>query len=146
MSLIFNKLYILEFRLDIRPKPQQRHKDGRGYHYDPSAALKQNFLALAYEHRPKEPITDPTALEIEFCFPRPKKHYNKKGLKPDAPLFYAIRPDLDNIEKLVMDALNKVFYRDDCLICRKETTKIYGETPYIWVRLSYLTMPKSDQQ
>jgi Holliday junction resolvase RusA-like endonuclease len=42
-------------------------------------------------------------------------------------------PDLDNIEKAVLDALNGVAYVDDKQIFRKYTEKSWAETPEIEV-------------
>ena len=38
-------------------------------------------------------------------------------------------PDIDNLRKLVMDALTDVFWTDDSLVCRGTTTKVYSEKP-----------------
>lgn len=37
------------------------------------------------------------------------------------------RPDLDNVAKLVLDALNTRAYADDALVCRLSTQKAYGD-------------------
>ena len=39
------------------------------------------------------------------------------------------KPDLDNIAKLILDALNGVVYEDDVQVCMLTVTKLYGETP-----------------
>ena len=39
------------------------------------------------------------------------------------------KPDLDNIAKLILDALNGVVYEDDVQVCMLTVTKLYGDTP-----------------
>ena len=39
------------------------------------------------------------------------------------------RPDLDNLNKSVMDALNGIVYRDDCQVVTLNSTKVYAQTP-----------------
>lgn len=139
MLMKYSKLTCLEFTLEILPRPQGRPRVFGKFAVDPSKKDKESFLALAYQYKPTVPIDNPIAIELVFTMPRPKNHYNKKGLKPDAPMYHSSRPDIDNLEKLVMDALNGVFYRDDALVCRKESLKQYGETPSTLVRIWQVT-------
>ena len=71
---------------------------------------------------------------LEFTFKRPKSHHNSKGmLKPDAPKHHTQTPDLDNIEKAVLDGLNKVAYTDDKQIVMKHSTKRWGNMDVVLV-------------
>ena len=49
------------------------------------------------------------------------------------------RPDLDNIAKIVLDALNGVAYADDSQICELYITKYYSEQPRVVLRLEEIT-------
>lgn len=78
----------------------------------------------------------PVMVYISFSFKRAKSHYNSKGqLKADAPTHYVSTPDLDNIEKAVLDALNGVAYKDDKQIIIKASSKHYGEMDRILIRM-----------
>ena len=46
------------------------------------------------------------------------------------------KPDIDNIAKVVLDALNKVAFKDDNLVSRISVEKLYSETPRIEVKIS----------
>ena len=46
-------------------------------------------------------------------------------LKDNAPEYHITRPDSDNLAKLVKDALNKVFWKDDSLVCDLNIKKRY---------------------
>ena len=43
----------------------------------------------------------------------------------------AVKPDIDNYAKLVMDALNGVLWKDDGQICYLVCRKVYSNTPSI---------------
>lgn len=131
----------IEFTVYGPPKAQKRHrtftKNKRGRHLarpiklDPSKSDKMSFLAQVVQLRPEAPWDCPIELQITWVMPRPKSHYgtgaNVGKLKPSAPMFCTSlrRGDSDNLEKLVCDAMNGVFYRDDSLIARVQKEKIY---------------------
>jgi len=70
---------------------------------------------------------------IDAVFERPKSHLRKAGVKPDAPKLP--RPDVDNIAKAVLDALQDVM-GDDSLVGRLVVEKSYGPEARTTVRVS----------
>lgn len=131
---------MFEFTIEGQPRPQERHRDIRTKtgkivgKYDPSAKEKKEFLAKAMEFKPYKPVDYPITVILEFFFKRPKKHFyttkaQKGELKPDSPFWRYSTPDIDNLIKFVTDALNTVFWVDDCLICEVIAVKHY--TPKI---------------
>jgi len=72
-------------------------------------------------------FSGPINLEIIFTVPRPKKHFNKKGLKQNAPLMPTTRPDLTKLVRAVEDALTNVVWGDDRQICSCKHRKEYAE-------------------
>lgn len=74
------------------------------------------------------PYDCPLTANITFYFQCNKKH------KTGSP--HIIKPDLDNLEKSILDALNQLAYRDDCLIYQCTKTKLYGETNYIEIQIT----------
>lgn len=129
----------MEIRLIVlgEPKAQARHRHfTRGTFsgtYDPSKDRKESFASILQSQAPKEPISDPIVLELEFYMSRPHNHYGtgKKSemLKDNAPEYHSGRPDLDNLTKFVQDSLNKIFYKDDALIYMLIACKKYSERP-----------------
>lgn len=117
------------------PKALKRHRNFTNHttgfkgQYDPSKEDKRTFLDLALEYKPEKPLNEPLFVRLCFCFPRPKNHYgtgkNSNTLKNNVPEFVAVKPDIDNLTKYVLDALNGVFWRDDSLIVIKYAEKIY---------------------
>ena len=45
------------------------------------------------------------------------------------------KPDIDNIVKIVLDALNKMAFKDDNQITKLEVEKFYSEKEKIFVRI-----------
>jgi Holliday junction resolvase RusA-like endonuclease len=119
------------------PKAQARHRHfTRGTFsgtYDPSKDKKESFASILQSQAPKEPISEPIALELDFYMARPRNHYktgkNSDMLKDTAPEHHSGRPDIDNLVKFVQDSLNKIYYKDDALICQLVACKIYSERP-----------------
>ena len=60
----------------------------------------------------ERPLDGPVKVVLQFVFQRPRSHWNKKGLKPNAP---AIPPknDFDNLAKAATDPLNGIAWHDD---------------------------------
>ena len=119
------------------PKAQPRHRHfQRGDFvttYDPAKKAKTSFAGILQAEAPKEPISEAISLELTFYMARPRNHYgsgkNSECLKDSAPYYHSGRPDLDNLTKFVQDALNKIYYRDDALICQLIASKVYSDRP-----------------
>lgn len=117
------------------PTPQQRHRHhqvkGSDFvtTYDPSSKAKKEFIKQCLPYRPDKPYKQPLRVDMVFYFSRPKSHYrsgkNANLLKEGAPEYHITRPDSDNLAKLVKDALNKVFWADDSLVCDLNIKKRY---------------------
>jgi len=129
--------------IEIRgnPTPQARHRHrirGKGKKafaqpYDPSSDAKDDFLLMVLQHAPKVPWAEPLRVDMYFYMARPKNHYgtgrNAGKLKDWAPHWHTSKPDKDNLEKLVMDALKGRFWRDDTIVCCGWVEKVYDEVP-----------------
>ena len=125
------------------PKAQKRHRTitkGRGGHqlpfartYDPSAIDKRDILRVVQAGAPEKPLDEPLRVDIKLYYQRPKGHYgtgrNSGKLKSSAPLWHTKKPDRDNADKIILDALSGIFWRDDSLICAGEITKQYSDKP-----------------
>ena len=128
------------------PSAQARHRHfSRGKFtgtYDPSKDKKESFVSILQSQAPKEPISTAILLELTFAMHRPKSHYGSgkraECLKDSAPEYHTGRPDIDNLQKFVQDSLNKVFYRDDSLICKIISEKVYSDVPRTEIILTTL--------
>jgi Holliday junction resolvase RusA-like endonuclease len=76
---------------------------------------------------------EPLNVVIDAVFERPKSHMTKTGVKPTAPRLP--RPDVDNLAKAVLDALQDVI-GDDTHVARLVVEKSYGQEARTTVRIS----------
>jgi len=126
------------------PQAQKRHRHfKRGNFvqtYDPSKEKKQDFLWIAQQKAPAVPIDEPIHLTIGLYFGRPKSHFgtgkNSHVIKAAAPTWHTGKPDIDNIVKFAMDAMNKIFWKDDSIICSLSVKKQYDFNPRIEITIT----------
>lgn len=119
------------------PKSQKRHRHVRFKNmnfsrtYDPSQPDKKDFLSIIQDRAPAQPFDCPIHVDLLFYFSRPKSHFrsgkNAHLLKESAPKWHTSKPDVDNLFKFVTDAMTKVYWRDDSLICSSSVMKLYDE-------------------
>lgn len=102
--------------------------------YDPSTAegWKSLIATEAKKHIPETPFEGPVAMRMVFYLPRPKDHFRKNGdLKETAPGYMLSKPDLDNLEKAVKDALTLLgFWKDDKQVIFVTKKKTYAKSPF----------------
>ena len=77
-----------------------------------------------------EQLAGPLILEVDFYFARPAGHYGtgrrRDIVKPSAPRFPAVRPDVTKLLRALEDALTGVVWRDDAQIVIQLARKRYG--------------------
>jgi Holliday junction resolvase RusA-like endonuclease len=95
-------------------------------------AYRQSLAAAARDAGLSE-TGEPLNVVIDAVFERPKSHLRKSGVRTDAPKLP--RPDVDNIAKAVLDALQDVM-GDDTLVARLVVEKSYGQEARTTVRIS----------
>ena len=123
---------------DPVPQPRARitTRGGHGHAYTPKShpvhAYRQ-AVALCAKAAGVVEATEPFAVVIDAVFERPKSHLNKSGVKATAPRIP--RPDVDNIAKAVLDALQTVM-GDDTNVSRLVVEKSYGTEARTTVRIS----------
>jgi Holliday junction resolvase RusA-like endonuclease len=92
----------------------------------PIHAYKQ-AIRLAYVNAGGEVLEGPVEIRIACWFERPKGHSKKRRQQPEPKV---TKPDLDNVGKAILDALNKIAYNDDGQVCRLTVEKWYVGGPY----------------
>lgn len=94
---------------------------------------------IAMEARSLGPLTTPVMLTLNFRLPRPKGHFNSKGvLKPSAPEYPTSRPDVGKLARSTQDALTHIVWIDDAQIVEETHRKLYVEHnghPGCWVSI-----------
>ncbi len=133
----------IEFTAWGKPKAQPRAKACiRGKHagvYDPGTAddWKSIVRSAAKEAWNGVPFNGPVKVYLRFYMPRPKSHFGKNGLKQSVPNYVTTKPDLDNLEKSVLDAVTNVgMWRDDSQVVEVSKAKKYSvDKPLAWVKI-----------
>jgi len=99
----------------------------------PTRSARETLIALLRKHVPPEPLSGPVAVEITWAFPYRKGE--KKGVvNAGVAIPHTSRPDLDNLEKLLLDTMTRMqFWGDDSQVYRKVTEKYWSATPGIAV-------------
>jgi Holliday junction resolvase RusA-like endonuclease len=125
---------------DPKSQPRQRHRiihrNGKtsAYNYTPKMApvqiWKESLLTELKLHAPNEQVRGPVKCSFTFIFPRPKSHYRtgkfSEHLKSSAPFWHSMKPDRDNLDKAVLDAITKAgIWNDDCQVCAGYIMKTY---------------------
>ena len=78
------------------------------------------------------PVEGPVRLEMTFVMQVPKSWPKwKKQAALDGYVVPTGRPDMDNLEKALLDAFNGILIVDDAFVIERFARKIYGETPRI---------------
>lgn len=101
----------------------RRGKGGKVFSgvYDPGTAddWKSIVRAAAMEKWDRVPFSGPTAVTVLVFFRRPKSHLASNGLpKASAPVWHTSKPDRDNIDKAILDALVSCgVLSDDKIVC-----------------------------
>jgi Holliday junction resolvase RusA-like endonuclease len=77
-----------------------------------------------------QPLTGGLTGRVSFYIPIPKSWPKSKHMSALRGIVRpAGRPDLDNLAKLLLDALNGILWVDDAQICRLVIEKRYAELP-----------------
>ena len=119
-----------------KARPRATKIGNRAVMYTPTQTKQfENYVKLvAAQHAPKELLTNPLDVELEFYLQRPKslpkkiQHHTKK-------------PDIDNLAKSVMDALEGIIYVNDAQVIALRVYKLYG-TPKCAVRIEEVFVKK----
>ena len=130
----------ITFSIPGNPVPQPRTKvcvrNNKPHGYvekkHPIHAYRQ-AVALAARAAGVVEADGPVSVIVDAVFARPKSHLNKSGVKPTAPALP--RPDVDNLGKAVLDALQEVM-GDDTNVGRLLVEKTWGTEGRTTVRVS----------
>lgn len=124
----------IKFRIEGAPTAKGRPRFARiGAHvraYTPKKTEgAENTIKLIASNALASPFNGAVEIFIVFGMPIPKSTSKKRseGLKSSPHLK---RPDVDNLVKLVLDALNGVAWDDDSQVFSIVARKVYSDDPY----------------
>jgi len=140
-------LTTIEFIVPAVPVAQPRARavsfNGRARVYEPTRhpvkAFKATVAMAAQAAYQGPPLAGPLRVDLVFVFPRNKGQIWKK--RPMPRIRHTKKPDRDNCDKAVMDALTGILWVDDCQACEGEIVKWIAagdEQPHVLVRVQEL--------
>ena len=98
-------------------------------HNPPKTEWHDQVKSAIRDHRQHPLLDEAVYLEIIWNFLRPK------SVKVKNRPFMTVKPDIDNLEKLVKDAMKGIIYRDDSLVVGVHKFKQYAEPPGCLIRV-----------
>lgn len=125
---------MIAFFVPGKPKPQGRPRAfSRGKFtkvYSPLTEWRCTVMKYASDVLPNQQLTTPLKVSICYQFHRPKAHYgtgrNEGKLKASAPTHHTKTPDLDNLNKAVLDAIgDSGIIGNDSQVITLVSNKIY---------------------
>lgn len=129
-----------EFFVPGKPFGKQRPRVTRtGHAYTPDqTVMYENLVKTAFLQQYPDcvPGGGPVFIEIGAAFPVPQSWPKKKQAQALARKIYPGKTDIDNIMKIIQDALNNVAYKDDAQIYSAYVLKFYAECPGVKIRMT----------
>lgn len=116
------------YRITGTPIPLARARMCKHGVYDPQKNEKLIIgLDLRSQHGDREPYEGPLHLDITFFMGMPK--YTKSKWQQLCHTYHNIKPDIDNLEKFLLDICNNILIKDDCQIASVTKRKLYDYEP-----------------
>lgn len=135
--------FVCRFFVSGTPKAEPRHraglsKNGRVMTYhDTKADSWKHAVQLGWYAAGGFVIDDAIDIQLEFVFENKTSHREA--------IWMQARPDIDNLEKAVLDSLTRAqAWRDDAQVVRMRSTKRYArpeEIPGVYIEVG--TLPQS---
>ena len=138
-----SRVFWCTIKMPPRPKPRPRFSKANNKSYTPTDYKKYEDACV---ERIKEQVCEingggalplakgvPVDVVLTHILRRPKRLYKKTV--PDGHLMAPVRPDIDNLNKAIYDAIGRsdVVWHDDAQICDQHCFKRYSdrdEEPY----------------
>ena len=124
-------MYRYNLEINTRPIPKARPRLSKFAVYTPKkTADYEKLIAYEWKRRYKNLILKGAVkLDLLFCFKK------AKSCKKD---YHTQRPDLDNLEKAILDGLNKTAFLDDCQVVEMKSQKVFSDVDKILITVTEL--------
>lgn len=133
---------VYTFTVPGKPFGKQRPRVTRtGHAFTPKETVSyENLVRMSFVEKYPEfiPTGGPVILSIIAAFPVPPSWTKKKAKAALAGNIYPGKPDIDNVLKIIQDALNGIAYTDDAQIFHADITKSYAEKPGVTVYMEFI--------
>lgn len=137
----------VEFFIPIIPRAQKRDRiavvggHARSYKHKAQRVEENNLRVLIYRELPLNhlwPLKTPIKLWLAVALPIPQSTSKKqRQAMLEGEIRHVKKPDLDNLEKHLMDCCTGVLWEDDRQIDDKRSRKYYSDEPGWHIRLEW---------
>lgn len=128
----------ISLRFDIEPRAKQSYRTTKtGVSYQPKSVTNYakaiSLMARQQLAESHKLLDGEIRVQIEFRFALPKSapRHDQLAISKGHILHKTTKPDLDNLAKAVLDALNGIVWVDDARICSLILTKSYSKEPCV---------------
>lgn len=123
----------------IKGKGRPRVNSYTGIVYTPTTTKDYEYLVEQYfllKYPKFKPLEGRVLVEIKatFSIPKSTKKQDKEKMLENA-ISPTKKPDIDNIVKIILDAMNKFAFKDDTQITKLSVEKIYGEEEKVYISI-----------
>lgn len=123
----------IELIIPGKPRGKGRPRFGNGTAYTDKETAEYGLTAL---QTGLKPLSGAVHMDITAYYPIPRSGSKASRLKRERGEEYPlVKPDIDNITKIIMDALNGYAYADDKQVISVTAIKKYGREPKVVVRV-----------
>ena len=113
--------------------------------YDPQEKLKEGYKWQIKSQFRETPIAVPVILDMQFFMPIPKSTSKAKRRQMlTGEIAHMVRPDLDNLQKFILDCLNDLVFEDDSQVIQISARKCYSDNPGTVLRIRTMNEFKRD--
>ena len=119
-----------------KARPKFIRATGRTYTPKTTMEYEEKIRAAYLEKYGKDECPEGAAYSvvIRAYFPIPKSDRKATRIKKEQNIIRPIiKPDLDNVGKVVLDGLNGVAFKDDKQVVSLKVYKFYADEPYIHI-------------
>ena len=126
--------------IEGKPQPKERPRVYNGHGVTPPKTREyEKMVAWLWQMKCKAKLTGAVRMRCTFYLPIPPSWSKKKQEDARQGVIYpTVRPDIDNLNKIIMDALNEVAYLDDKQVVAVISEKRYSDRPRTEVVLEEL--------
>lgn len=132
-----------QLTIDGVPVAKGRPRLGRYGTYTPKKTQEyEEYVKMCWvaKYGGIQPSEQSLEVDIVFYLPIPKSVNKKQRAEMlDGKIKHTKKPDIDNLIKSVLDALNGIAYSDDSKIIKVAAEKQYSEKPKTEIQISEVT-------
>jgi len=126
----------IQLKFEIKPMAKQSFRTTRtGNKYLDASVIKyrkaiRNMAIAQMRNQKAEKIEGAVNMNIIFAFRRPKSLSKKERTVPKTT-----KPDIDNLTKAILDALNGIAWKDDAQVTQINVHKIWSAKDQIEIEI-----------